>query len=757
MGNLLRVILVYCYLSYSNSLRLALGLKELSPFQTNLTDCRNKEAECLYATGYHESSHLNGNQSISSDAYTQATSKLSTPIQLEEVGAKPNTYGSSSDPSTFSVAQTPAHNQPGTQDFKTNDEDRKRVLLDLQNGKSIYSSLRKILGHYGQQVDLDHATIERSDDQHAFRPNESLNKFSKQTTQAGSIDGFKPIVKSFTYANPRLGVKASSAAGDESIVTRKLTSEPPTAGRSATLEAITSGNALGSSNPTSGAYFDEPAQANSETSAEIELDKASGSGLAGQAAIASRQNKNDAINKARFRFRRPSWSSREHSSWYKAGAIGDSTDEKTLISLPSESALSSDHESASGGAPYMSGDYLPPLSSDSGKLELADAQLGTSSFRSTRARPVRARLGQRNQAAYAPDNYAGSQLATSNFGTRQHYLTLSNEHPVKSIPLKGIVKEYESASSMQQQLSAAQSDDEVEPEGPAVSRPAESAGAYESDKVPSSYQLDTNPRHTRMSHTSVQLRQVQPEPMQVVSSGELASSRPSQGYQHVIIQQQGQHQAQPQRTVYSLASAPGGLRGFLSGQSVATHLGSIGASNNLETVLSSDNNLASASKPLHLQVQHAKVQSSRDLLNQPQTLQITTVPQLGYANGNLNGNAALVRLGPGAFAPVNALYNTNSWNSLIDPLGRQMVMVNADRRELDWNFWIWPLLALVTLPLILSALFVPIFLKTVVILIQVLQSLGLLLPITNALGHRFGSSVPTSAASNQLEESTSQN
>lgn len=134
--------------------------------------------------------------------------------------------------------------------------------------------------------------------------------------------------------------------------------------------------------------------------------------------------------------------------------------------------------------------------------------------------------------------------------------------------------------------------------------------------------------------------------------------------------------------------------------------------------------------------------NQKDLVHQPQTIQITAVPNAfpvlngirvnGYGiNNGLVGNGLL----------GNGLFGANGVNGFLDPFGRQVVMVNAERRQIDWSFWIWPLLVVITLPLVLGALFVPVFLKTIIILIQVLQSLGLLLPITNALTNQITSSV----------------
>ena len=139
-------------------------------------------------------------------------------------------------------------------------------------------------------------------------------------------------------------------------------------------------------------------------------------------------------------------------------------------------------------------------------------------------------------------------------------------------------------------------------------------------------------------------------------------------------------------------------------------------------------------------------QQPRDLVNQPQTIQITAVPNglNGLANNALIRINGLTQAVPGAFN--NLWQNGLVGNGLLDPLGRPVLMVNAERRQVDWSFWIWPILAVVTLPLILGALFVPVFLKTVVVLIQILQSLGLLIPLANALGQQMVASVTSAAA-----------
>lgn len=150
--------------------------------------------------------------------------------------------------------------------------------------------------------------------------------------------------------------------------------------------------------------------------------------------------------------------------------------------------------------------------------------------------------------------------------------------------------------------------------------------------------------------------------------------------------------------------------------------------------------------------QTSQSQPQRDLLHQPQTIQITAVPNMN----TWGQNNAIVRLNGyqlNGLAPLVGGINPG-WPQFIDPYGRQVLAVGnglqqaqADRRQIDWSFWIWPILAVVSLPLILGALFVPVFLKTVVILIQLLQSLGLLIPITTALSNQLAN-----AAANQSTE-----
>lgn len=145
------------------------------------------------------------------------------------------------------------------------------------------------------------------------------------------------------------------------------------------------------------------------------------------------------------------------------------------------------------------------------------------------------------------------------------------------------------------------------------------------------------------------------------------------------------------------------------------------------------------------QPQPTTIQTQRDLLNQPQTIQITAVPNNGLVNGLANPLVRINALQPNGNLLTNGFNGV--WNNgYLDPFGRQVMMVGAERRQIDWNVWIWPLIAVVTLPLLLSALFVPVFLKTIVVLIQVLQSLGLLLPMANALSQHIAQASGSAAS-----------
>lgn len=230
------------------------------------------------------------------------------------------------------------------------------------------------------------------------------------------------------------------------------------------------------------------------------------------------------------------------------------------------------------------------------------------------------------------------------------------------------------------------------------------------------HQLHVQAPRSHGDHSGVHLQQVFPMPVQ-----------------HHQPQQPMLRSQQQQQAVYTLAAAPPGLnlKGYLHGP------GGGQSSHLAQTSSSSATHEAPTSASTNI--------GQRDLVNQPQTIQITAVPNVGMQN------QPLVRVN-GAALPFNNVLNNGMYgmNGFLDPFGRQVVMVNAERRQVDWSFWFWPILLAVTLPVVLGALFVPVFLKTIVMLIQVLQSLGLLLPLTNALTNQIAkaSGVPTQ---NQIE------
>lgn len=105
-----------------------------------------------------------------------------------------------------------------------------------------------------------------------------------------------------------------------------------------------------------------------------------------------------------------------------------------------------------------------------------------------------------------------------------------------------------------------------------------------------------------------------------------------------------------------------------------------------------------------------------DYQQSPQTIQITAVPNgVGLNNGWGNGFG-------------------NGWNGWGPWNGRQVLLVNRQPQS-EWRQWVLPVAAILALPLILGALFVPVFLKSVMFLIQILQMLGLLLPPSQLAGH----------------------
>lgn len=158
---------------------------------------------------------------------------------------------------------------------------------------------------------------------------------------------------------------------------------------------------------------------------------------------------------------------------------------------------------------------------------------------------------------------------------------------------------------------------------------------------------------------------------------------------------------------------------------------------------SSNNDEASGSQPSASSVSASDpmwsdTQNQEDEYQQaPQTIQITAVPNgVGAFNG-WNG-----------FNGVNGVNGWgNSWNGWAGgPLvnGRPVVMFNQRQPVVgstsEWRQWVLPVAAILALPLILGSLFVPLFLKSVMFLIQILQMLGLLMPPGQLAGHLGSSS-----------------
>lgn len=120
-----------------------------------------------------------------------------------------------------------------------------------------------------------------------------------------------------------------------------------------------------------------------------------------------------------------------------------------------------------------------------------------------------------------------------------------------------------------------------------------------------------------------------------------------------------------------------------------------------------------------------------DYQQSPQTIQITAVPN-GLVGNGWNG--------------WNGVNGVNGWNGWGGPWnGRQVLLVNRQPTVgagvgSEWRQWALPIAIILALPLVLGALFVPVFLKSVMFLIQILQMLGLLMPPHQLAGHLASSS-----------------
>lgn len=125
---------------------------------------------------------------------------------------------------------------------------------------------------------------------------------------------------------------------------------------------------------------------------------------------------------------------------------------------------------------------------------------------------------------------------------------------------------------------------------------------------------------------------------------------------------------------------------------------------------------SSTSEPMWSDSRHQE----DDYQQSPQTIQITAVPNgLGLNNGFMNNGWN------GGWNGVNG-----GWN------GRQVLLVNRQPQlASQWRDWMLPVAIVLALPLVLGALFLPVMLKSVMFLIQILQMLGLLMPPSQLAGH----------------------
>lgn len=251
---------------------------------------------------------------------------------------------------------------------------------------------------------------------------------------------------------------------------------------------------------------------------------------------------------------------------------------------------------------------------------------------------------------------------------------------------------------------------------------------------PASHQsgtLSSRASNLKNTHRSIVLQQVNPssespiyQTIGVSQSGSSSNNQPA--YKIPLVQQQvtsQQYQFQPKQpsNVYTLQSGGSGSVKFLTSDEIMSlkPMGSASTTNN---------NLAAQQTGYAVSASHLY---PRDLQNQPQTIQITALPN-ALAGPNqvvrFNGQVGWPNANNGWFAN-NFAYNQ------YDALGRPLLF-GAERRQ-EWPNWFYPMILIMSLPLILGALFVPIFLKTIIVLLQVLQSLGLLLPLTNVMSQHL--------------------
>lgn len=159
----------------------------------------------------------------------------------------------------------------------------------------------------------------------------------------------------------------------------------------------------------------------------------------------------------------------------------------------------------------------------------------------------------------------------------------------------------------------------------------------------------------------------------------------------------------------------------------------IGRVANSQTNFDDSNTQSTQSAATSSEPMWSDTQNQEDEYQQaPQTIQITAVPNgLGVNNGLAGFNG------------LNGLNGLNGWNGWGGGPwnGRQVLLVNRQPTVgSEWTRWVLPVLAILALPVVLGSMLVPVFLKSVLFLIQILQMLGFLMPPSQLAGHLASSS-----------------
>lgn len=206
---------------------------------------------------------------------------------------------------------------------------------------------------------------------------------------------------------------------------------------------------------------------------------------------------------------------------------------------------------------------------------------------------------------------------------------------------------------------------------------------------------------------------------------------------NIVSNPQQQHSTNKQQTfrqMYPLNSRPilSGLQHRVgsSSSNLNSNQDSEESSASYGSISAASSSSSSTSDPMWSDSRHHQ---EDDYQQSPQTIQITAVPNgLATPLAGLNG--------------LNGL-GWNGWNGFNGPWnGRQVLLVNRQPQVSgEWRQWLLPVAIVLALPLILGALFVPVLLKSVMFLIQILQMLGLLMPAGQLAGHLASSAHNISA------------